>query len=77
MSIYTARVVYPLENSTMGSVRQSGFDTVASATEWLSEKLTWFLMNWAEINPDGITVVAEVYNQIENFSDMYELKCGL
>lgn len=77
MEVYTAQVSYNLPNNTIGSIRQSGFDTVASATEWLSEKLTWFLMNWAEINPDGITVVAEVYNQRENFSDMYELKCGL
>ncbi len=75
METYIARVMYPLANDTMGSIRQSGFTSVASATEWLSEKLTWFMMNWAEIDPNGITVTAEVFNH--NFSDLYELKCGL
>ena len=77
MDTYIARVMYPLQNGTMGSIRQSGFTTIASATEWVSEKLTWFMMNWGELNPDGMTITAEVYNQSEGFSDMYELKCGL
>lgn len=77
MKTYTAQVAYNLPNNTIGSIRQSGFTTVASATEWLSEKLTWFMMNWGEFNPNGVTVTAEVFNTNHTFSDMYELKCGL
>ena len=77
METYNTRVIYTLENGTTETIESSDFTSVNSATEWLSGKLAWFMMNWWKINHDGLTVVAEVYNLKENFSDMYELKCGM
>lgn len=74
---YNARVVYTLENGATETIESSDFVSVDSATEWLSSKLTWFMMNWWKINHNGLAIAAEVYKLKENFSDVYELKCGL
>lgn len=77
METYNARIIYITADENTESLVREGFDTVSEATEWLSAKLGWIIKHWADINPYGVTVAAEVYNDDDTFSDLYELKCGL
>lgn len=77
METYVARIVYALPDDNVKSFERTGFSNVPDATEWLSAKLGWIMMNWGEINSNGLTVFAEVFNDDDSFSDMYELRCGM
>lgn len=77
METYNARIIYVTADENTESLIREDFNTVSEATEWVSAKLVWIMMHWADINPYGVTVAAEVYNDDDTFSDLYELKCGL
>lgn len=79
MTSYDARIFYPDTDNKDCTINREGFASVKEATAWLAQKLSWIMMHWAEINPNGVTVTAEVFNDEEGiwFSDLYELKCGL
>lgn len=77
MEVYNARIVYVTLDNIVESLERTGFTSVPDATEWLSAKLGWIMLNWGKISPDGLLVTAEVYDGDNGFSDLYELKCGL
>lgn len=76
MTTYNARIFYVHPKDELNSIKKEGFSTVEDATKWLGEKLGYFMLRWAGINPNGLNITAEVYDEL-GFSDLYELKCGL
>lgn len=76
MTTYKARIFYVYPKGELNNITKEGFSTVEDATEWLSKKIGYFMLHWAEIDPNGLSIVAEVYDGI-TFSDLYTLKCGL
>lgn len=77
METYNARIAYVDTNDHVCSFNSEGFYTVKDATEYIVEKIGWFMLNWAEVNPNGLIVSAEVFNDDDTFSDLYELRCGM
>ena len=77
METYNARIIYATTNEGVERITKEGFSTAKKATEWLSEKMVWFMMHWADINPNGFVVDAEVYTDDDTFSDLYEFHFGL
>lgn len=76
MVTYNARILYHNVDESCFSVSKEGFDAVKDATVWLAREMGCIMCRWAEINPDGLTISGEVFNDYENFSDIFELKCG-
>lgn len=54
----------------------SGFETVEDATMWVGEQFAHLMLNWGEIDEEGIVVNAEVCDENGGFSDLYTLRCG-
>lgn len=77
MVTYNAGIVCFETTGNVYNDVEYNFNTVEEATEWLTNRLSLYIMNWAKIDPNGISIVAEVYNEEIGFSDLYELKCGL
>lgn len=77
MKTYDAKVVYAISDGNAIIITKGNFTTVEKATKWVSDNLSKIMMRWAEINPNGLIISGEVYNDDDAFSDLYELKCGL
>ena len=76
---YKGYVSYEIENEKHTHER-GGFETVADATNWVANGLTYFMLHWGEIDENGLVIWAEVCDEGEEnsirFSDGYELRCG-
>lgn len=77
MTTYDAKIAYVAANGNATIISEEDFATVEKATKWVSDNLCKIMLDWAEINPNGLIVCGEVYNDEIGFSDLYELKCGL
>lgn len=76
---YKGLVSYKIENEKY-THEHGGFDSVTDATNWVANRLTYFMLHWGEIDENGLIVYAEVCDEGEEnsigFTDMYELRCG-
>lgn len=77
MDTYNVRISYMDTDDNLCYFMNEGFNAVKDATEWVSDKLGRIMMHWGEVNPNGLIVNAEIFNDEGSFSDLYELKCGL
>ena len=74
---YKCIVTYEADGGRLVFERD-GFDNVADATKWISDRFTYLMLHWADIDENGIIVWGEVTDGTNgiSYSDGYELHCG-